>query len=168
MSVIKGNLADGKKIKLTRGKFAIVDSEDFEWLNQWKWHAGKGGKYAARKIYPSERVIYMHRLLMNTPENMETDHVNGNGLDNRKKNLRVCTGAENRMNHKLLSTNKSGFNGVSWNKDIRKWSVCISVKAKTIHGGEFKDIIEAAKKYNELAKKYFGKYARYNKIGGNK
>ena len=100
---------------------------------------------------------------MNTPEGMETDHINGNGLDNRRENLRICSAAENRRNHKMLSTNTSGYNGVS-KTSFGNWHTCISVKGKTIHLGTYKEIEKAALAYNMAAKEYFGEFANLNII----
>lgn len=105
-----------KKIKLTQGKYAIVDDEDFEWLNQWKWCYCK---YVIRDIILNKKNkrIYMHRLIMNTPEKMQTDHINGNKLDNRRNNLRICTQSQNNMNRKISKLNTSGYRGIYWDKD---------------------------------------------------
>ena len=127
-----------KKIKLTKGKFALVDNEDFEYLNQWKWHLCrdyairrqyfKGDKIYARKV----KIIWMHRLIINTPPGMETDHINGNGLDNQKNNLRIVTKSQNQHNRKLSKQNTSGFTGVFWMKESKKWM------ARTYINGENK------------------------------
>jgi hypothetical protein len=151
------------KIKLTKGLFALVDSEDFEWLNQYKWSAAKGVKYAASSI--NGRVVLMHRLISNAPEGMEVDHINGDGLDNRKDNLRICTSKQNHYNHKLLANNKSGYNGVS-KTPFNTWHTCISVNNKTVHLGTYKNKEDAALAYNMAAKEYYGEFARLNKIGG--
>lgn len=162
-----------KKLKLTQNKYALVDDEDFDYLNQWKWHCAKGDKYVARREYfvggkGKSKIVYMHRLIMNTPEGMETDHINRNGLDNRRENLRICTGAENRFNHKLISTNKTGYHGVYWDKLKGKWGVGISIKGKHKGLGYYENIKKAALAYNEAAILYRGKFANLNSIGGNK
>lgn len=164
-------LAGGFKIiKLTKNKTVVVDGEDFDFLNQWKWHAGKNGSYAARgewqKGKNKNKIIYMHRLIMKVEGKTQVDHKNGNGLDNRKENLRLCTNKENQRNHKLLVTNKSGFNGVSWNSKVKKWETCISVDNKTVHLGFYRNKIKSATIYNAAATKYFGEFARLNNIGG--
>lgn len=169
MATIKGNLADGKPMQLSKGKYAIVDADDFEWLNQWKWTCFSNTRYAARRFQKNNKAtyVYMHRLIMNVSNNNQVDHINGDGLDNRRCNLRIVTIAQNHYNHKLLSNNKSGFNGVSWDKRLNKWVTCISVNNKTIHLGQYNNKIEAALAYNKAAKEYFGEYARLNQIGGN-
>src|SRR4030066_2184242 len=113
-----------KEIKLTRGKVAIVDDEDYEWINQWKWHCNGQG-YAERHCdIPGKRtMIKMHRLILNTPNGMETDHINHNRLDNRKSNLRVRTRSQNAINTPIRSSNTSGKKGVDWKKNVGKWRV---------------------------------------------
>lgn len=108
------------KIKLTQGKFAIVDSEDFEYLNQWKWHYAHG--YARTSEL---RKSYMHRLVNKTPKGFLTDHINRNKLDNRKCNLRTGNKGLNSINRGLQSNNTSGYKGVSWAKNVKKWETYI-------------------------------------------
>jgi hypothetical protein len=92
-----------KEIKLTKGKTAIVDDEDFDRLSQYKWQFAVIG-YARRTVYvkgkKGRQTLYMHRDILATPSDMFTDHINGNRLDNRKENLRVCTQAENNRNRR--------------------------------------------------------------------
>ncbi len=157
-----------KRIKLTRGFEAMVDDEDFEYLNQWKWHIAKNNKYAARREYfkggkGKSKIVYMHRQIMNPDVNKEVDHINGDGLDNRKSNLRSITSIQNHYNHKILSNNKSGYNGVSKTRNST-WHTCISVNNKTIHVGTYKTPEEAALAYNEAARIYYGEFARLNNI----
>ncbi len=117
-----------KKIKLTQGKYAIVDDAYYEWLNQWKWRAVrncKGGNwYAIRTGYPGgePRVIYMHRLVLGlTDPKVYCDHTNHNGLDNRRKNLRSATNAQNQHNRrKSRATCSSQYKGVCRDKKKRK------------------------------------------------
>jgi hypothetical protein len=105
-----------KEIKLTQGKVAMVDDEDFEFLNQWKWNAHKchnwkgDNYYSERGIHQRGRkpeiiIISMHRLIMGVERNdkRKVDHINHNTLDNRKENLRVCTNQQNSWNHKPTS-----------------------------------------------------------------
>jgi hypothetical protein len=157
-----------KRIKLTQGKYALVDDEDFEWLNQWKWHAFKRPHtfYASRNICSSDGkrgLLLMHRLLTEAPKGREVDHKDGNGLNNQRVNLRVCTDQENRQNRCKPSHNKSGYKGVSWHKRSKKWHAQIGangIKMKSL--GYFTNKIEAAKAYDSAARKYHGEYARLN------
>jgi hypothetical protein len=151
-----------KLIKLTKGEFAIVDDQDFEWLNQCKWQYCHG--YACRKL--GKTTISMQRFIMVTPKGLETDHVNGNKLDNRRTNLRICTHQENHRNTSKQSNNKSGYKGVSWHYDKRKnwgkWKVAITVNKRKIFIGYFSNKLEAAKAYDCKAKELFGDFARLN------
>jgi len=157
-----------KEIELTQGKIALVDDDDFERLNQHKWHYFGLG-YAARhgsKQKGSKEINYilMHREIMNFPEKTGVDHKNHNGIDNRKENLRICGQDKNLMNTRIRSDNKSGFKGVSWNKEKNKWVVHIRINCKTIHVGYYSDKRKAAMAYNEAAKRYFGEFACINNI----
>lgn len=159
-----------KKIKLSRGKFAIVDDEDFEFLSQWKWHCTTLG-YAARgkhikvsKNKYTNQMILMHREIIAADKNVITDHINGNTLDNRKKNLRSCTRAQNGCNRNKISKSKYRFKGISFDKRYNTWQAHITINGKKKHLGSFKTDSAAAVSYNEGAKKAFGEFARLNNI----
>lgn len=117
-------MQNSKQISLTQGKFTTVDEEDFEYLSQWNWYAKPSGKrncYA--HAYNGGNRMYMHRLLLNPPKGMYIDHINGNGLDNRKTNLRIVTLSQNQGNRRLTSTSVSGYKGVHRNRE--KWQAVI-------------------------------------------
>ncbi len=160
-----------KNIQLTQGKQAIVDDEDYEWLMEWAWRHGNG--YAIRterKIHPAcgknhERTVYMHREIMNAPNDMFTDHVNHNRLDNRRENLRLCTQQDNNKNRvKQGNASVSSYKGVRWNKESRIWRASIWNAKKCIELGYFSSEIKAAEAYNEAAVKYHGEFANLNNI----
>lgn len=157
-----------KKIPLTQGKFALVDDEDFEWLNQYKWYAAKQSNifYAWRKVgkYPNQKTIRMHRQIMNAPKNQDIDHINHNGLDNRKFNLRFCTDSQNQHNQLPYKNCSSTYKGVCWKKHDKKWCSQITKNDHKIYIGCFSNEIDAAKAYNAKARELFGKYACLNKI----
>lgn len=152
-----------KEIKLTHDKFALVDDEDFENLNQYSWHLdGRGyvvtsigipGSYN-KKTCPKGKhwMVKMHRLIMETPKNMVVDHLNHNPLDNRKCNLRNCTSAENCKNTSKRNGRTSKYLGVGWRPDKQKWRAYISFQGEYIHLGHFIDEIQAAK-YHDLKEK---------------
>ncbi len=159
-----------KEIPLSRGKVAWVDDEDYERLVQWKWHCLKIG-YAARtkKEAPNRYMIYMHRLILNAPSNLQVDHINHNTLDNRRCNLRLCTKAEQQYNIQTQRTRKDGkrssiYKGVSHRFDTRKWVAILYHNGHKVFRHEYLTEIEAAIAYNEQAKKYFGKFACLNQI----
>lgn len=149
-----------KQINLTRGKYAIVDDADFAYLSQWKWYCTSTG-YAARKE-PRGHNLYMHRLLANSPKGLETDHINGNKLDNRRSNLRPCTHSQNKGNEGLRSTNTSGYKGVTWHKQRQKWNAHITHNRKNHSLGLYATPEEASIAYNKEALKIFGNFAKPN------
>lgn len=156
-----------KKIPLTRGKFALVDDEDFEYLNQWKWYLQKtknGDSYAVRNQYRlgmgnKSKKIYMHKLIFGFSEDV-VDHINRDKLDNRKINLRSCDQQKNSWNRGLSKRNKSGFKGVRM--EYGKWRARIRLNNKQAHLGVFKTKEEAAKAYDFAAKKHYGEFAKIN------
>lgn len=141
-------------IKLYDGSFAIVDKEDFDWLDKWKWHRSPNG-YVQRSD-PENRngKIRMHRQLVGVP-GLVVDHINGNKLDNRRENLRVCTQQKNCLNRSGLNKNNtSGYCGVIWRKDRNKWQARIMEFGKTKYLGCYKEkslAIEARKEAEEWA-----------------
>jgi hypothetical protein len=144
-----------RKIQLTQGKMAMVDDEDFKYLNQWKWHL-HGDGYACRTM----KKIKMHRVLIDCPINLEVDHIDGNKLNNQKSNLRICTHQQNMANQKKYKTNTTGYKGVTiWKQYIRAQ---IQINKKRIYLGFFPDLISAAKAYDKKAKELWGSFARLN------
>ena len=129
-----------KYIKLTRGKRALVDDEDFERLNRCKWYCNSDG-YAMRDIWNggNKKHCFMHRILNNTPDGVITDHINQNRLDNRKINLRNSDKRKNMINSKIPKNNSSGFKGTSWSKRRNKWRTYITSNGKQIYLGDFKN-----------------------------
>jgi len=150
-------------IALTRGKFAIVDTADYEWLNRYKWYTSKGhaGKCYAMCHSGRRRPVRMHRLIMKPPPGFVVDHIDGNGLNNRRSNLRICTQAENLRNSPGRSVS-SRFKGVSFDRRRNKWAACISHDNRTIHIGHFDDEIEAAFAYDLSAVALAGEFAYLN------
>ena len=159
-----------KEIQLTQGKVALVDDEDFEYLNQWKWYVQKWnvGYYAVRNVRNNKKYIgyqSMHRLLSNNNnKSLITDHVNGNTLDNRKSNLRICSFSDNNKNRKISKNNSTGYKGVVYDKRNKKFIAKIGLNKKQIYLGYYIDPIDAARAYNAAALKYHGEFAHLNKI----
>lgn len=148
-------------IKLTKGYEAIVDEDNYNELSKYKWYYHNSG-YAIRSIRKNDKkfTIYMHREILKNEKFI--DHINGNGLDNRKENLRECSHKENIRNRNKQKNNTSGFKGVFWDKNKNVYKAQIKVNQKNIYLGSFTDKEEAAKIYDKAAIKYFGEFARLN------
>lgn len=143
-----------KYIKLTQNRKAIVDDKDYGFLNQWKWHYSSG--YARRhkpRAISAAGYFYMHQVINHTPQGQDTDHINGNKLDNRKQNLRTVTRSENMLNtgkrtfSRFIPTSK--FVGVRFISRLQKWQAKITVNYKPIHLGLFQSEKEAALAYKK-------------------
>jgi hypothetical protein len=143
------------------GKYALVDALDFNDLNRHKWFSDKHG-YASRGVSIDGRPqrILMHRIIMNTPEGLVTDHINGNRLDNRRGNLRIATQAENTYNKKPIGD--VAYKGVCWDKMRQKWQVRVSIDGVVKFQEYVDDAKYAARVYDYYARKLFGEYAYLN------
>lgn len=153
-----------KYIPLTKEKRAIVDNDDFARINELSWCFSNG--YASKKTRGNKN-LFMHTLIMDCPKGMKIDHKNGDGLDNRRSNLRFCTQQQNTFNQKLSKSNTSGYKGVCYfpyGKRLKRWVAKINIDGKQKHLGYFLTAKEAALAYNKGAVKYFGEFSRLNKI----
>jgi len=158
-------------IYLAKGVNAIIDSDDYDKIKDYKWSCSKLGYVSSvinsykpgQKRNKIQKTIYLHKLIMGESSKF-IDHIDGNSLNNRKSNLRFCTQMENSRNQSIKSNNTSGYKGVSWSKSMRKWEASISPNYKRIVLGYFINKIEAAIAYNEAAIKYFGRFAKLNII----
>jgi hypothetical protein len=158
-----------KEIKLSQGKVALVDDADFEWLNQWKWFYHRAIRnvsgYAIRNIgkAPNRSVERMHTLIMGKRKGHTIDHINRNGLDNRRENLRWANSFENIYNRGPQKNCSSGFKGVSKTKDrygvAKYWIARITVGKNRIYLGTFPTPEEANAAYVEAAKKYHREFS---------
>ena len=158
-----------RRIPLSQGRYAIVDPEDHERLSRHKWYVCRRGHtyYAMRgqwsPILRKRLTISMHREIIAVPEDLFVDHINHNGWDNRKANLRPATAADNARNARYPKINTtSKYRGVWYNLQTRKWRVTIRVHGRRKHIGYFKDEIDAAKAYDKAAKKHYGQFAILN------
>jgi hypothetical protein len=161
-----------KKIPLTRGKYALVDDDDFEWLSQWKWRCTFHG-YA----YRSPRVkgdrlkrlsIFMHREINKTPAGKQTDHIDGNRLNNIKSNLRSCSSAENGRNRKVNRNKRDGLpKGVYLHYTRKITGVKMYIarittsKGVKINLGCYNSIQDAKSAYQKKAEEIYGEFAKW-------
>lgn len=152
-----------------KGEFyAIVDDEDFDALNAYRWSAipakPRGKWYAIRSVKDGEKRKYflMHVQIMNPPKGLEVDHKDGDGLRNTRDNLRICSHQQNTQNMKMHKNNTSGYKGVCWNSLFHKWQVGICINGKNVALGYFPDPISAARAYDAAALQHFGEFALTN------
>lgn len=155
-----------KYIELTQGKRTIVDDEDFEWLSQWKWHLSYYGYANRRQHLHSSRkhqkfnMIKMHRLIIDAPNGLEVDHINGDKLDNRRANLRVVTHAQNMCNSRVSS--RTGYKGVSKCSNCNRYTAQVAKDHRHYYLGIYDTPEKAAIAYDKKAKELHGEYARLN------
>lgn len=148
-------------IPLTQGKFAIVDEDMFDELNQFKWfyHCGYARRNSSRS-QGEQCTIHMSRVVANTPDGFQCDHISLNRLDNRRANLRLASPVQNNYNKSVLKNNACGVKGVHCQKDYKKYRARIGVNGKCIYLGVFETVEMAAAAYSEAAHKYHGEFAR--------
>jgi HNH endonuclease/AP2 domain len=152
-------------IKLNNDHVTVVDDNDYEWLNQWKWYAWKHRHtfYARRNGRVGEpSIVAMHIAILSPSDGLEVDHINGNGLDNRRVNLREATHAQNLWNRGRTCNNTSGFKGVRWDKARGAWRATITAEGREMFLGRFDDILDAARAYDEAATLHHGEFAWKN------
>ena len=151
-----------KIIPLTDGKASIVDDEDYEFLTQWKWHHNQNRAVRRLAAKFGRKVVLMHRIILNAPDDLLVDHIDGNGLNNQKINLRICNKAQNAQNQRIGSRNKTGVKGAFFCLRSKKYQAVIIANRKTHLLGLF-DLLEDAKKaYNDAAPIFHGEFARPN------
>ena len=141
----------------------IISACDAERVRAHKWYKNgtRGGPYFAYKTpAPERKNILLHRFIVDCPSGMHVDHANGNTLDNRRSNLRICDHAENMRNRSKQINSSSGLKGVYWDKHCKKWHPCISVNGKNINLGLFDDPQEAYEAYVAASNKYHGEFGR--------
>jgi len=153
-----------KEIKLTQGRVAKIDDEDYPLVSQFKWYYhstgyaftgdGQGGK------------LRMHYAIMARLPKYQVDHINGDRLDNRRQNLRHVKAQYNCWNKGLPANNTSGYKGVSWDKKTSRWRARIKIDYIQYNLGGFDNAVDGARAYNEAALKHYGKYTRLNVLPG--
>jgi len=156
-------------IRMEQPRYAKVDPADYERLRKYEWFTkkGKNSFYALRHTSGGKRqkegVIYLHQEIIKVPKGMMVDHINHDGMDNRRSNIRAATRAQNMRNRgKRSGSRSSKYKGVSWKKQTRKWQATITFERKRIYLGCYHSEIEAAKAYDRAAMKYHGEFASLN------
>jgi hypothetical protein len=155
------------RLPLTKGYEALIDAQDVAFVEQWCWYAAEsdGCVYAARTYHVDGKRVreYLHKAV--TGSDTLLDHVDGNGLNNMRTNLRPVTSSQNAMNRKLFRTNTHGVKGVSWHAAKRRWTARITVDGKTKTIGYFRDILEAGEAYERAAEELHGQFRRMPRVG---
>jgi len=151
-----------KEIPISNGMISLVDDENFEEISKYEWHINY--KYAQTFFYIDDKRICkkLHHLILDVPDGMEIDHIDHDGLNNQKSNLRVCTHQQNTMNkskNKLCSSKYKGVDSL-----CNKWRARIMFNGKSVYLGRFKNERDAAKAYNKAAIELHGKYSNLNEI----
>jgi len=156
------------EFELTRGQKAIIDDKDYELIKNYKWYALKAPNtyYAVTSVRfidgtLRQKRIYMHRLIMGVLQKQQIDHINNNGLDNRRENLRLCNHTTNSMNQ-IKNRGTSKYKGVYWNKNDKKWQASITLSKKKTYLGQYNSEVSAAIAYDIAAYQYFGEFAKLN------
>jgi hypothetical protein len=156
-----------KKIQLTQGKIALVDDDLFDYLNSFNWSVNNSGgrsQYAMRKFRDTDgrwKALKMHHVVLGKPKGrMEADHIDGNSLNNQRKNLRWATKSQNQHNRFKQKNNTSGYKGVTQYRRTGRWVSRVQVENKRIVLGTFETAKEAGKAYAEYVKKNLGGFAR--------
>lgn len=169
-NVVRIKLGNIGKLK---GSCALIDRDDLEKISKYRWvaRASKERTYVQHIINRKDgkyHALHLHRLIMDAPSNMMVDHINGNGLDNRKCDLRVCTHAQNQRNGNKKRKNGTKYKGISLHKSQyngpQRWEAFISFNGKKIHAGIFLKEEDAATAYNITALRYFREYSKLNYI----
>lgn len=154
----------GKKGK---GKYVLIDDDIFSTASKYRWYLSRDGYAVSNSTNHdvTRKTIWIQTLVLKIKKGMRRDHINGNKLDNRRKNLRYCTPAQNIVNSKIQKSNNSGYKGVCWykpkNEKIGYWYVQLSLNNKRIYLGRYKNKLEAIKIFRKEAKKHYGEYYKF-------
>jgi hypothetical protein len=146
---------------IVSGKVIVFDTEDYNKLIKYTWNLDVHG-YPVTRI--NNKVTFLHNLIIKSPNGLLVDHIDRNKLNNHKDNLRVVTSSQSNMNKGKQKNNKSGYRGVYWDNNTKRWQAKINLNKKSIFLGTFRTAIDAAKKYNEASRIYHGKYGYINEI----
>jgi hypothetical protein len=153
-----------RELPLGNGGVTLLDDEDYARYSAWNWWKSGAG-YVSRRVRSERRTITLSRAIMNAPADLQVDHVNGDRLDNRRSNLRLCTQSQNNANARMCK-GTSRFRGVHWCSRTRDWIARIRVNGRTKHLGIFVDEVAAARAYDEAMVREFGEFALTNEKAG--
>ena len=149
-------------VPLTKGRFALIDEEDVDRVSQYNWYVGKG-KHTHYAHHKSKESFLLHRFVTNAPDDVQVDHINSNGLDNRKTNLRFCNNGQNSAASRKRQGTRSKYRGVVFDSTAScKWKARVYDNGKQIVLGRFSSEEEAALAYNKAALERYGEFARIN------
>jgi hypothetical protein len=171
MALAFHRLRHGYSIRLIpvgRGKYAIVDADDYDRLAKYKWQLWSGGhasyafRWSSTRGGKKKQKVLMHNQIINIPEGLVCDHINRKAHDNRKANLRPATVSQNNCNRRNRDQTTSRYRGVSQDVRSNKWRAQINVNGRRIHLGMFGHKVDAAKAYDSAARKYHGEFAVLN------
>ena len=154
-----------RRIPLSNGGFIRVDSSDYSACSQHKWFKFLVGRSYYAMTYIDREQVLLHRFLLSPPPEKHVDHANGDGLDNRRENLRVCSRAENMQTQRKKVGTQSTFKGICKTGSGR-WSASIEQSENRLYLGAFDTEVEAAKQYDRAARVFFGRFARTNEMLG--
>lgn len=147
----------------TKGMHILIDSEDYEEISKYWWNCHKFKNSFDAFSGWAKNIFRMHRMIMKSPDLLHVDHINGNGLDNRKSNLRICTRKQNSMNRRPNKIGASQYKGVYWKKENQKWAAQLGSNPR-YYLGYFGTEKEAAEAYNKKALEIYGEFAQFNMI----
>ena len=159
-----------KEIELVNGKgYALVDDDDYEELSQYKWYALSSDRYTTYAWRKSRRddgriTVRMHRQIMDAPAGKQVDHINHDGLDNRRENLRLCSPSQNMRNSRKRKGTSSRYKGVYWQKDRSAWRAQAYLNGKLIYLGTFRDEDDAARAYNDWLAENAPRFGTFNDV----
>lgn len=155
-------------VQLTKGYWSVVDSADLALVSAYAWHAFdvrvRGAAYAVYAVRHGDgrAPVYMHRSILGEPDGLVVDHISGDGLDNRRSNLRPATHSQNLLNRGKTRRNTSGYKGVSWDKERELWCVEFKYNRVRYRIGRFADKVEAAMAYDDVARRVCPSFCRLN------
>lgn len=152
-----------KEIALTQGYIAIVDDQDFEIVSQYKWRVKKATNLNYAQAHSQcgdgkSKSIFMHRFVLNPAPGQEVDHIDHNGLNCTRANMRLCSKSQNMANQRKQRGKDSIYKGVSWDSVRNKWLAQIKINGKAINLGRYVNELDDYTAYSEAAKKLFGEF----------